>query len=295
MTVESAVDAVELIGGVARTRDIVAQGVRKSDLGRAHAEGLPLRPRVGVYATPSTPRATVEALSHRGRIACVTAGRAYGLWLLDDGDQEPVHTWIDEKHHPMRIAIHPEPEEGACCAFHRDIAVDEPTLASVGILHCLRQILACRGEEAFFAALESALRQSLVDDQARERLKLSLPAGFRWLVDFARTDADSGLESLVRLRLRRYGLALTPQVAVPGVGVVDFVIGDCLIVEADGDTHDGPSRHRDRVRDAAAMALGFITLRFDYALIVHDWEIVEAAILAAISRNLHRSPAGLTW
>ncbi|MFB7893435.1 DUF559 domain-containing protein [Microbacterium sp. NPDC056044] len=295
MTVESAVAVVEMLGGAARTRDVVAQGVRKGDLTRARQEGLLLRPRVGVYVTPATPPATVEALSHRGRIACVTAGRAYGLWILDDRDQEPVHTWIDEKHHPMRIAIHPEPDDRACCAFHRDVALDEPTLTCVGLLHCLRQILACRGEEAFFAALESALRQSLIDDEARERLKLSLPAASRWLVDFARSDADSGLESLVRLRLRKHGLVLTPQVAIPGVGIVDFVSGDCLILEADGDTHEGPSRHRDRVRDAVAMALGFVSLRFDYALIVHEWEVVEAAILAAVSRNLHRSTAGLTW
>ncbi|HKP08575.1 MAG TPA: type IV toxin-antitoxin system AbiEi family antitoxin domain-containing protein, partial [Microbacterium sp.] len=226
MTVESAVAAVELLGGVARTRDIVAQGVRKGDLARARSEGFLLRPRVGVYATPSTSPVTVEALSHRGRVACVTAGRAYGLWLLDDGDEEPVHTWIDEKHHVMRVAVYPEPDEGACCTFHRDLAVDEPALTSVGLLHCLRQILACRGDEAFFAALESALRQSLVDDAARERLRLSIPAASRWLVDFARADADSGLESLVRLRLRACGLSLTPQVAIPGVGIVDFVIGD---------------------------------------------------------------------
>ncbi|WP_342000472.1 type IV toxin-antitoxin system AbiEi family antitoxin domain-containing protein [Microbacterium sp. LWH7-1.2] len=55
MTVESAVAAVDLLGGIGRTRDIVAQGVPKSDLGRARGEGLLLRPRVGVYATPSTP------------------------------------------------------------------------------------------------------------------------------------------------------------------------------------------------------------------------------------------------
>ena len=45
--------------------------------------------------------------------------------------------------------------------------------------------------------------------------------------------------------------------AIPGVGVVDFVIGDCLILEADGETHGGRNRHRDLVRDAIAMALGF--------------------------------------
>src|SRR5690606_12884654 len=96
-------------------------------------------------------------------------------------------------------------------------------------------------------------------------------------------------------RLRRHGLSLVSQVTIPGVGVVDFVIGDRLILEADGRTHDGDSRHKDRVRDATAMALGFITLRFDSALILHDWPLVEAAILSALSEDLHRSPAGRRW
>ncbi|WP_239453303.1 DUF559 domain-containing protein [Microbacterium sp. KCTC 39802] len=165
----------------------------------------------------------------------------------------------------------------------------------MGIVHCLVQILGCRGEEVFFAALESALRQRLLSPADREQLSRSVPRRYRWLVAFARDDADSGLESLLRLRLHRHGISLAAQVAIPGVGVVDFVIGDCLIIEADGGTHEGPSRHRDRVRDAQAMALGFMTLRFDYAMIVHDWPLVEEAVLAALARNLHRSPAGLTW
>ena len=43
------------------------------------------------------------------------------------------------------------------------------------------------------------------------------------------------------------------------------------------------------------MSLGFVTLRFDSAMILHDWPTVEAAILAAVGRNLHRSHAGMTW
>ncbi|MDX2377442.1 DUF559 domain-containing protein [Microbacterium sp. LRZ72] len=80
---------------------------------------------------------------------------------------------------------------------------------------------------------------------------------------------------------------------IPGVGVVDFVVGDRLILEADGDTHAGEGRHRDLVRDAVATTLGFITLRFDSAMILHEWGLVEAAVLAAVERGAHRSPAGL--
>lgn len=63
-----------------------------------------------------------------------------------------------------------------------------------------------------------------------------------------------------------------------------------LILEADGkDNHaSSAQRHRDLVRDAAASALGYETLRFDYAQIVHAWPTVEAAVIAAVVRLRER-------
>lgn len=295
MSVASAVEAVRRFGGTARTSQLRAEGVARGDLTHAVREGLLLRPRTGVYAVPETSWETIEALSHRGMTACVTAARDLGLWVLDEVEDTSVHAWVRPHHLPTRLAIAPDVDEGACCVFHRELPLDEPSLGQVGVLHCLVQILRCRGEETFFAALESALRQGLIPEGGRDLLRRRLPMGSRWLVDFARSDADSGLESLLRLRLHRHGISLVSQVEIPGVGWVDFMVGDCLILEADGGSHDGPTRHRDRVRDAMAMALGFVTLRFDYAMIVHDWELVENAVLAAVRRNLHRSMAGLTW
>lgn len=295
VSVESAVKAVRRLGGTARTSQLVKEGVARSDLSEAVREAQLLRPRNGVYAVPETRPAIVEALSHRGLAACVSAGRAIGLWILDANEEEPTHTWVRPGHHPTRLAIEPDDDVTTCCVLHRDQLIDPPTLDRVGLVHCLLQILRCKGHEAFFAAVESALRKRLLKSAARRRLRELVPAEYRWLVDFARNDADSGLESLLRLRLHRLGISLASQVNIAGVGIVDFVIGDCLILEADGETHDGPSRHRDRVRDVVAMALGFVTLRLDSALIIHDWEIVEIAILAAVGRNLHRSPAGLSW
>ena len=121
---------------------------------------------------------------------------------------------------------------------------------------------------------------------ARARVRAALPASARWLVDLARPDAESGLESLVRLRLHLIGVEVRTQVAVAGVGRVDFVIEGRVILEADGrENHDGPSqRHRDLMRDAAASRLGFETLRFDYAMILHTWDVVVAAVMAALGR-----------
>lgn len=287
-----AVDAVVAQGGMARTRDLLRVGLRPEQLTAAVRSGVLVRPRNGLYVVPQAPEPDREALSHGGLLACVSAARSHGLWVLDLGEEELTHTGVDPERHPGRVALDPETGRAGCCVFHRDILSSDPQRARVGILDCLIQLFHCRGQETFFAALESALRQGKISADERAALRAALPARARWLVDFARTDADSGLESLIRLRLRRFGLTIDCQVEVPGVGRVDFVIGDCLILEADGGTHEA-SRHRDLMRDAVAMALGFSCLRFDYAMIVHQWPVVEAAILAAVGRGLHRSPMGL--
>ena len=126
----------------------------------------------------------------------------------------------------------------------------------------------------------------MLTGSARSRLRSAIPASARWLIDLARGDADSGLESLLRLRLHLLGIDVDCQVLIGGVGRVDFVIGGRLILEVDGKAnHDGGlMRHKDLSRDAAASVLGYETLRFDYAQIIHDWPSVQAAILAALRR-----------
>ena len=126
-------------------------------------------------------------------------------------------------------------------------------------------------------------------DIRRDRLavRARLDARQRRLVDAARSDSESGLESLLRIRLLRMGIVLRCQVRIRTVGRVDFVVGDRIILEVDGrENHDGEShRHRDLVRDANAAALGYRTLRFDYALVIHDWPRVERAIVGALRRR----------
>jgi very-short-patch-repair endonuclease len=167
----------------------------------------------------------------------------------------------------------------------------------VSVEQSLVQAAICLGPEAFFAAFESAWNQNLIDRRARSEVRAALPARFRWLVDIARPDAQSGLESILRLRLHRLGIFLESQIWIDGVGRVDFVLDGCIILEVDGrENHEGPSlRRRDLRRDAAAAVRGYETLRFDYALVIHDWPIVEAAILARLvtARSTGRSPASV--
>jgi len=87
------------------------------------------------------------------------------------------------------------------------------------------------------------------------------------------------------------GIALECQVELSTVGRVDFIVGAQLILEVDGkENHESAAmRHKDLKRDAAASALGYETLHFDYAQVIHDWPSVQAAIVGALIRLRDRA------
>ncbi|WP_460796754.1 endonuclease domain-containing protein [Microbacterium sp. GXF0217] len=263
------------LGGVARGRTLQRHGVSRKALAAHVDDGSIRRVRAGVFAARSANEAVVRAAAHGGALTCEAALKRRGVWTLTE---QPVpHVWMG-----TNGRRHPHP--GCECVSHFFDGRTQFGLATAET--ALIHVFTCAGEEAFFAAYESAWKLRLLSGPARARIRDALPASARWLVDFARPDADSGLESLLRLRLRILGIRLDCQVIIDGVGKVDFVIGGRLIIETDGkENHDGETmRHKDLVRDAAASALGYETLRFDYAQIVHDWPSVLPAILAALRR-----------
>lgn len=269
----SVMGALESCGGVARAAELRRRGVAWAAIDRAVRGGLVRRVRHGVYALGSAPSDFVTAAAHGGAVACVSALRWWGVWVLGDA---ALHVWLGAK---GRAHAH----EGCRCVDHH--AAGTAKFGVVPIVDALVQAAHCVGREAFFAAFESAWRQGLIDAADRVAIRSQLPARLRRLVDIARPDADSGLESILRLRLADIGIVLACQVLISGVGRVDFVLAGRIILEVDGrQNHDGPSlRHKDLVRDAHAAAAGYETLRFDYALILHDWPVVRAAILARLA------------
>ena len=100
---------------------------------------------------------------------------------------------------------------------------------------------------------------------------------------------ESGIETIFWLRMRLHHIPISRQVRFPGIGRVDFLIGERLVVEVDGKSfHDvEASFESDRNRDAHLSTHGFRVLRFSYHQILDDWPLVEAAVLAAVSRGDH--------
>lgn len=276
----SATDTILRLGGLARGVDLQRLGFSRRALSRAVARGDIERIRDGVFgAGPIDPHVR-DATAHGGALTCASVLQLWRIWVL--APTHVPHVWVGAHRHAHR-------HDGCRCVAHHSRG--RPPLGSASLEVALVHFLRCAGDEAFFAAYESALRLRLLSVAARTRIREAIPASARWLVDLARSDADSGLESLLRLRLHLLGIRLDRQVAIEGVGRVDFVLAGLLILEVDGrGNHDGAGkRHKDLVRDAAASARGFETLRFDYAQVVHDWGTVQSAILAALDRVRDRA------
>ena len=268
-----------LTGGAVRYGDFVAAGVTRSAIDRSLRSGEIVRVRRGIYALATIDEARRSALAHGGIPACVTAGQLLGLWTPE---APGVHVWMAQEGHEY-------PHAGCACLTHWDGAAPMAPDRLPSVPRALLQIARCQPAEVFFAALESALKQLTLSRRQRAWLRRQVPPRLRAAIDEARDDADSGLESILRFRLLRHGIRLRSQVHIPGLGPVDFLLGDRLILEADGRAnHNGESkRHKDLVRDAKSAALGYETLRYDYALIMHEWHLVEAAILAKVAAAAH--------
>jgi very-short-patch-repair endonuclease len=111
--------------------------------------------------------------------------------------------------------------------------------------------------------------------------------------------AGSGTESIFRYRMAALGVRMRSQVEIEGVGRVDFLVGDRLIVEIDSHEHHGSraQRIRDLDRDAIAQVLDYLPLRFDYLQVIEDWDAVASTIFAVIHDRRHlnaKSVAGAT-
>lgn len=268
----SLIDTIRRRGGIAPGPELQRLGFTRTTLSRAVRAGTVDRLRDGVFAVGPIAPDVRAAVAHGGALTCASVLTERGIWVLPEVTGP--HVWLGAGRHGR---THPD------CACVPHYYRGSPPLGQTSIETALLHLRRCAGDEAFFAAFESAWRKRLLPAAARRRIRDALPASARWLTELARPDADSGLESLLRLRLHAIGLRLACQVQIDEVGRVDFVVGR-LIIEVDGkENHDGTvKRHRDLVRDAAAARLGYRTLRFDYAQVVHDWPSVQAAILAAL-------------
>lgn len=288
---QSIEDVLRRSSGVAHRSVILAAGFTPYELGRAKHSGRIWSVRRSWYALPGAPTPLVQAVRVGGALTGGSLAALLGLWVLDDGR---VHVSLAKNASRMRSRDDKRSrldlDRADVCLHWRKASGEtlEPieTLASA-LLHALE----CQPEEHAVAMMDSALERGLVQHGELTALAALLPRRYRRAVAAADRRAQAGTETMVRMRLRRLGIAVRLQVKLPG-GRVDLLIGDRLIIECDSRMHhtDASAYQRDRARDLIHLRHGYLVVRLTYADVVHDWPRVVAAILDIIRRNDHCFP-----
>ena len=272
--------------GAVRAADLLDAGLTRRDVRRLHDSSTVARLRHGWYADPWTVDPQVrEAVAAGGVLTCVSALAKRGIWTPP---HHAVHLRRSE-HHTSAPArnVHSD-------WVHRHW-VDEPATRSVDSIGvALRAALRCVDPEHLVAILDSVLQQTTHTRESLADLLADGPQSTRALLDRCDGRAESGTESLVRFRLTARNVRVRSQVAIAGVGRVDFLIGRRLVIEVDSRAHhtSDAAYRRDRRRDRKLVRLGYLVIRITYEEVMYDWADVEDDVMAIVRRGDHLRKPG---
>lgn len=266
---------------VARASTLIHAGATPARIRSAVASGTLVVIRKGWLALPDAPDAIVSAVLLGGRLGCVSLADHLGLWTPA---AELLHVAV-----PMHSGRAIIGEPGVVLHWRSARWRDNPSpLESRADM--VRQLAVCLDLEDAVATIDSALHSGAVGRLEVGSALASLPAVLAQLDG----TAEGGGESLARSRLRRRGLRVRTQVMIDGVGRVDLLVGDRLVIEIDGRRwHSDPrSFERDRARDFELAARGYRVIRLSYLQVTLDWARIESGILEMVARREHQWPSG---
>ncbi|MDQ0692306.1 endonuclease domain-containing protein [Arthrobacter sp. W4I7] len=266
-------------GGAARTGRLLAAGYSRRDIAGLLELGV-RQPRRGIFLAPGCNEQLAAALHHNGRLTCASAAAHYGLWIRNPPAQ--LHLACNHGH-------------GAGFIRHRTTRfLSDQLQPFAAVEDVVLHGLGCLPPPASTALATSAIRLhgvpvNLLKDQLRG--DRSAPA-LRTL-----RELDLRAESIVEVDaqhlFRTNGIGFEPQVFLPGIGRVDFLLDGYLIVEIDGFAFHSKRADmlRDRDRNNTSTVKGYAVLRYMPEHIWFNQQQVLAEIRAALA--LRSAPAQL--
>ena len=281
------------LGGLAATHELRTRGHTRAELAGAVRSDV-VRVRKGWYAPREVHPRLLAAARVGGIATCATGLELHGIWVVRD---PAVHVRVPANAARLRS---PQPAGGR---LRRGVVVhwldersrDERVRALMSTpisrllrdpLECLEDGLHCMAPELVAASADSLLRADPSLKRVWPSFVRAAPERFRSALQLVDGVCESGIETVFWVRTRALTVPIRRQVEL-GIGRVDFLIGDRLVVEVDGEEF-----HRDfegdRARDAAFSALGYRTLRFSYTQVLEHWNGVLAAVVGALARGDHR-------
>jgi very-short-patch-repair endonuclease len=286
-------DALQSTGHlVATTQQLLGVGMTPKDLTRAVRTRALIRIRRGHYAAPATDDLAQQAVRVGGRLTCISALRALGVWVPDDPFP---HVALRHQASRLRsprnrfVQLSDHTRDGATLHWWPLVRQEDATQHAVHIVDALIHIIRCQAWHLAVAALDSAMHQKLVTTADIDLVFATVPEIHGSLKSRLDRRCESGIETIVRLLLEELGLPFELQRKFRGVGFVDFVVAGCVVIETDGHLgHEGEEGQlRDYARDTQLAIRGYIVLRFNYRQAMFERQYVVEAILAAL--RTHRA------
>jgi len=266
-------------------RDLRTAGVNRREIAARLESGTLRRCAPGWYAEAGAPADVTSALRRGNRLTCVPALKHYGVWvvhssglheigrrstsapLVPASDDSPVHTH-------GRLEAWPD---------------DEPIMP---LLVALEHASACVPVEDLAIMLDSVANRGLAHPDDLEGLLLRLPQKVHRAIGRIEKRAESGTETRVRRHLQKLRVKLGVQVRIAGVGRVDLLVGEKLIIECDSrQFHTGDDTyHEDRRRDREAVLRGYVVVRLTWRDVMLDWESTSTYLTELVRHEIHRAP-----
>lgn len=235
--------------------------------------------RRGWYQLGEVSQNLVAAIQRGGVLSCVSALEHHGVWVPEGPD---VHVRADSWATRNR--------KGPFC---RQFGRPTPTAEAIDdVPTAIRHAARCLDTEGFIVACDSILNRRLMTWDQLEYQFRDAPTAIARALSRCDGDAESGPETMARLRLMDLRLPVRIQVEVTDDDRVDLLIGDWLIIEIDGWEYHGDRKsfQHDRTRDRRTFRIGYHTLRYTYDDIVFDWAHSLTDIQRAVAAGLHSRP-----
>lgn len=254
---------------------LLSLGQDDSSIRRQVRLGLLTRVRDGWYATPGAEPHVLIAVRQGGALTCASALKLYRFWVPPG--YAKVHVRGPREHRPGFCRHHGRPRPVPT-------AVDSIALS----LACAAK---CMTAEDFIVAADSVLnKRGLTVAGLRSALTGIVDAKTMRLLNKCDPRAQSGTETLARVRLRARGYKVQVQPRRPSGGHSDLAIGR-LIIECDSRQHhllDEAQYEKDRLQDRKSLLVGRPTFRLTYAMVIHHWDDALADIAEFVRADRHR-------
>lgn len=281
---------VHVGGHAVRTIELLSNGCGRRAIARAVERGQLMRVCRGWVATREASQHAIVAIANRGKLTGASALATLGIWDADDKRvhvQLPAHCDGSRRMLLTPIAAFTPPRfaaTGFVRHWMRERAPDGNAPAwRASVIDALLVVAAVSSAEQFVACVDSAIHLGELSRAGLPILESLLPERMRPAMRLVNGYAESGLETLARLRLGPFARTIRVQVKISGIGRfggqgrVDLLIDGWLVIELDGDEFHDPAA--DRKRNALLVRLGYRIHRFGYDQVMDGWPEVEATVL----------------